>query len=57
MGNVIFGMSSFRNISFDYRDDDSGYSQEEWSEMSEKEQDEALAEYLWENVDVYVVED
>lgn len=51
--NIKFGMASHRNISFHYVDD-SGISEEEWAEMSEREQDEALRDYVDNNVQVWV---
>lgn len=57
---VEFYYESSRNISFqntqfsDY--DDSGYTWGEWKEMSQKDQQDIIQEYLWELVDVGVVD-
>lgn len=53
---VKFGMSSMRNISFHYIDE-FGITKEEWAEMSENERDEALQEYVNQNVDAWVEEE
>lgn len=54
---VVFGMSSNRNVSFNYNNDTSVYSKAEWAEMTDREKDAVLMEYLCENVEVYVVEE
>lgn len=48
MGNVRFGAASSRNITFNELDD-SGYSVEEWAEMSDAEKDQAMEEWLFGN--------
>ncbi len=54
--NVKFGIASPRNVSFRHSDD-SGYSKAEWSEMSERERDDALREWLFEQVEAWVEDD
>lgn len=50
---VMFCYESSRNITF-HGKDGSGYTKDEWRKMSESDQDEALREYLYDLVDVYV---
>lgn len=55
---VFFLYASSRNITFqnEYSPDESGYTWKEWNEMTDKEQEEALLEYLYELVEVWVDE-
>lgn len=50
---VIFGYGSSKNVTFS-GSDESGYTKGEWREMSQKDRDDALQEWLNELVDVYV---
>jgi hypothetical protein len=54
--NVRFGIASSRNITFNYVDD-SGYTQEEWDSFTYEIQDEILQEFIYANIDVWVVAD
>jgi len=54
--NVKFRYASSANITF-HGEIDSGYTREDWAEMSDKDQTEAMTEALWELVEMYAVED
>ncbi len=54
--NIQFRYASHTNISF-HGEVDSGYTPEEWAELSETEQGEAMTEALWELVEMSAVED
>lgn len=53
---VLVSYSSSRNISFRKDGDEIGYTWGEWRGMSVKAKNEALAEYLYELVDVTVLD-
>lgn len=52
---VKFSYSSSRNISF-HGWVDSGYTWDDWNEMTEDEQNEITAQALWELVDIDVID-
>lgn len=56
MSEVYFGLSSNRNVTFHYIEP-SGYSKEEWDEMTDEEKEDTLLEYMHENVSVWVEEE
>lgn len=52
---VRVGLSSSLNASF-HHFIETGYTREEWDEMSEKEQNEIAMDLAWQYVDVWVEE-
>lgn len=55
--NVVFRYASSKNITF-RGEIDSGISREDWAEMSQKEQDEAIEQVVWDElIEIYAVVD
>lgn len=51
---VTVGYESSRNITFHDSGNELGYTWGEWRNLARKEQDEAIVQFLFELVDVYV---
>lgn len=51
---VLVGYDSSRNVTFNGQHEELGYTWGDWREMTQKERDDTLEQYLWELVDVYV---
>lgn len=50
---IMFKYASNHNITFE-GEEESGYTREEWNELPQKAKDEAVEDFLWGLVDVWV---
>lgn len=54
MSQVVLKMSAFSNIT--YRNEyETGYTKEEWDELSDKRRDDIITEAVFEDIDVWEV--